>query len=94
MTSKERAACAQHPLVGKWFHAYDAKDSLKIVYQGQVLAFVEPDSFLAQLYDWVLGAPGKQRLAKFSQMAAWTFYDSAADMQSAYDSYLSRSVAQ
>lgn len=87
MTSKERSAPARHPLVGHWFHTYDAKNPQRIVYQGQILKSIEPDSFLVQLYDWILGSPGKQRLARLSQMAAWTFYDSAADMQAAYEEY-------
>lgn len=66
------------PLVGRWFHAFDADGALK--WQGQVLAAVTTDLFLVHRHEWTAGGPGDQVLVPLAQMAAWAFYDTEADM--------------
>jgi hypothetical protein len=76
-----------HPLVGKWFHSYDAEQPTVIRWQGQVLAAITPDVFLVQLFEWFCGMPTKQRLVSLIEMLSWSFYATEQQKDEAYDKY-------
>jgi hypothetical protein len=78
----------RHPLVGKWFHSFDAEGYVE--WQGHVVSVVGDGIFLVQLYEWIAGMPGDQKVVPLAHMAQWTFYEDAEDMQRAYTDFHER----
>lgn len=74
----------RHPLVGLWFHSFD-RDTGECEWQGRVLSPL-PDGrhMLVQLYDWIIGAAGPQRVVPMDEMARWTFYATDEELREAH----------
>lgn len=77
----------QDPLVGKYFHELNANQ--EIGWQGLITARVD-DLYLAQLFDWIIGAESVQKLVAAADMRGWGFYDSADEMNYHYEIYSRR----
>lgn len=76
-------------LTGKYFHTQVDRDCgcRCVCWQGTVLRKVGTDTYLVQLYDWIMGDPSTQILLTLSDFMSQNavFYDSAREMTSAYD---------
>jgi hypothetical protein len=68
--------------IGKWFHTFN-EDGV-IVWQGQVLKRVDANTYMVQLYDWLIGAPSDRFTIHAREMANWKFYYSDDDMRDYY----------
>ena len=69
-------------LAGHWFHSIDMAGQLK--WQGQVVASVEPEHHLVQLYSWIDGDPTTELLVTTKEMENWLFYKDSRAMQESY----------
>ena len=68
-------------LEGKFFHSF--KDG-HVVWQGYVISEPTDGYFLVQLFEWVIGEPSTQKLVRIDTMLDWDFYDTAEEMNEAY----------
>ena len=79
-----------HPLVGKHFHT--VKD-MKVNYQGRVLDYLGDGRFIVTLYEWTAGNENYGYHIFELQAFTWdetnrsgmVFYDSAKEMNEAYE---------
>lgn len=71
------------PLVGNCFHSYSADEVIK--WQGVVVARINDDHYLVQLFDWLVGGPSCARVASLDDMRSWKFYETDEDMRDAYN---------
>lgn len=69
-------------LEGKFFHSF--KDN-EIKWQGYIISQPVEGYFLLQLFEWVLGEPSVQKLVHVAMMTGWDFYDSADEMNDAFE---------
>ena len=76
-------------LIGKHFHSYDAATGEVLHWQGKILARPSKDTYLVQLFEWMMGEPTDQLLIPFGQMLAehWKFYPNREDWLLAWDKY-------
>ncbi len=75
-------------LEGKFFHTFKNGE---IEWQGYVVAQQGDGYFLVQLLEWVLGEPSTQKVVHIGAMADWEFYNSAEEMNEAYERRTGRS---
>lgn len=68
-------------LVGSYFHS---RVDGKIKWQGCVVGEPSPGIYLVETFSWLMGDSCDQQLVSISDMAGWSFYDSAEWMQNAY----------
>lgn len=89
---KERAdrlsSAAERPLtsdslVGSFFHSDAGRG-----WQGCIVAEPMPGIYVAELFDWLVGASTHQELLRHEDMVGWQFYDDADWMRNAYDNGL------
>lgn len=82
------------PLVGRWFHSFDAADDgCEIVaWQGHVIGCPEPGTYLVQTLDWLMGDTSDAVLVSLADMRGWVFYQSDEDMRFAYDHGLGKAA--
>jgi predicted Rossmann-fold nucleotide-binding protein len=73
------------PLVGKYFHSV-LTDRETISWQGQITARIG-DSYLLQLFEWIMGGETNQTLMPAAEMNYWRIYDSAEEMNHHYKKY-------
>ena len=69
-------------LIGRYFHSIDAG---QVNWQGKVISHPEPNWYVVQLFDWIVGEPNVQRLVKIEQMNGWLFYENSEQMQFSYE---------
>jgi hypothetical protein len=97
MTTPRRTA---HPLVGRAFHSFNAKDQIR--WQGEVLADMGDGYFLLQLMEWMGGEETYQVIIHisafshvpsddFSRKNRFVFYDTAEDRNNYYYAKQARS---
>jgi hypothetical protein len=67
-------------LVGSFFHS-DASRT----WQGCVVAEPVPGVYLVELFNWLIGVSGHQRLVDIREMTEWCFYDTAEWMRNCTD---------
>jgi hypothetical protein len=64
-------------LIGKHFFSIENK---KPKWQGIVIGQPQPGFYLVQLFDWLMGKPGVQKLVPIAEMRTWFFYENADEM--------------
>jgi hypothetical protein len=69
-------------LVGKCFHSI-VDDTVQ--WQGVVIGRPEPGWYLLELFSWVMGEHGNQRLVRIEEMRGWLFYSDADEMNYSYE---------
>jgi len=69
-------------LEGKFFHTF--KDG-ELQWQGYIVAEQRDGYYLVQLFEWVLGEPSTQKVVHIGSMADWELYDSADEMNDAFE---------
>lgn len=62
----------KHPLVGLFFLTFNQDDNL--AYQGEIIADLGNERFLAQYYECLLGTPSDQVIVTIADMVRWKFY--------------------
>ncbi len=67
-------------MVGLFFHSCHDGD---LGYQGKIIKAINDNTFLAQLYDWVLGSPASCKTFHLEEMKDWRFYETAQAMDDA-----------
>ena len=84
-------------LIGSWFHVIDGDGHFAM--QGCIVAEPQPMVYLVQLYEWIDGQATHQSLVHFGEMLSddegsgeWLFFDSAADMNRAFEEAVRRST--
>ena len=77
------------PLKGLFFHSLK-DDGLTIEWQGKILAQVNKDYYLVQLFEWFVGEPSACKLVSFAFMLNWNFYPDNKSMRQAYTAYSQR----
>lgn len=78
----------KNTLVGKFFHSLNEKG--KVEWQGIVLSNPEPGWYVLQLFEWAMGEPNVQRLARIEDMRGWLFYPDGKTMEFSYDHGVAR----
>lgn len=73
---------------GKFFHTVKNGE---LEWQGYVVAQQGDGYFLVQLFEWVMGEPSTQKVVHLGAMADWEFYNSAEEMNDAYERRTGRS---
>jgi hypothetical protein len=87
-----RRALSQ-PLVGKFFYSVsDDKETIKC--QGQIVAEAGPGLYLVQLFEWVMGGESNQEIVPVADMAYWKIFDTAEEMNAAYELYSRRRTSK
>jgi hypothetical protein len=81
-----------HPLVGKWFHSFDHAGNL--LWQGTIRAEPNPGYYLVLRYEWLVGMASTEILVPITEMGGWVFYNSAAEMNHAFDLYELRQLCR
>jgi hypothetical protein len=74
---------AVNPLVGKFFHSFEA-DKKTIKWQGIVESEVSSELLLVQLFSWLTGEDIDQVLVPVADMKYWKFYPDADAMNEAW----------
>lgn len=86
--SATTATCATQGFLGRWFHSVD--DEGAIIWQGKLLAEVEPGLYQVQLYSWLDGEPTVQKRIALADMRGWKFYRTNAAMRAVGDRLFER----
>ncbi len=76
-------------LEGKFFHSFHPDG--EILWQGYVIAEQADGYYLVHLFEWMLGEPSVQKVVHLGEMADWELYDSAEEMNDAYERRTGRS---
>ena len=73
-----------HPLTGKFFHTTRVCNCgrPRAMWQGHILAVLDPDILLVELFDWLMGEPSGQELIRLTNFMSRDpiLYDHAEDM--------------
>ena len=69
-------------LCGLWFHSFTAAGGFE--WQGRVSAQIAPDTYLVQLYEWVIGTPGALQLVSLDKLRTCRFYETDEAMRASY----------
>jgi hypothetical protein len=86
MKKQNKVQRKKDPLIGKFFHSF-TKDR-KLSWQGHVVTRVRNnDLYIVQLFEWWFGESSAKELVPVEGMVGWSFYDSAQEMNDAYDVY-------
>lgn len=80
-------------LVGRYFYSFSGisskgKRDTNLRYQGRVIAPVNHDYVLVQLYDWLTGSLSDQKIVAISTMVNWNFYKSVEDWKEAFTMFV------
>ncbi|SRR6266478_4993402 len=73
-------------LTGKYFHSVKS-DRTTIEWQGKFLGLASPGLYRVQLFEWVSGSESDQLLVPAVDMRYWRIYDTAEQMNAAYEKY-------
>lgn len=71
-------------LIGKYFHSFTKDGGFK--WQGQIIDYIEPSTYVVQLFEWFLGHDSVKKIVKIDEMYDWVIYESDKDMREAYSS--------
>ena len=78
-------ATAKDPLIGKFFHTLTELG--KFDKQGHILAKVQDGFYLVEYFDFAIGAPSFQQIAKIEKMENWLIHNDADDMKYVCENY-------
>jgi len=88
---RKLSGLVRSPLVGRWFHSFDANG--RVHWQGQVVAVLAGEMFLVERYDWLFGTRSTAVLVPLSRMAGWAFYRTRDEMNAACPTTANKSAA-
>src|SRR2546425_3195878 len=84
---RHRPRASKDPLVGRFFHSFEPKDQHPnaprpiVKWQGHILGRIDDHTYLVELFSWLDGSGGTQRLQALAGMADWQFYTRQDDMK-------------
>jgi hypothetical protein len=75
-------------LEGRYFHSFGTTIGTPprsyVKWQWIIVAKIEPDGYLVELWSWIDGEPTHEQLVAVGEMVNWRFYASAEAMREAY----------